>query len=98
VPLPPSTEIAHELAEGGKGFLRFIPRVINILDSLQRLSKAVDEQGRQIEEIRQRLDRIEAREEMLLAKIESAALKATADLSGRLGRIEGLLEARDRRD
>jgi hypothetical protein len=35
---------------------------------------------------------------MLLAKIESAALKVTADLSGRLGRIEGLLEARDRRD
>jgi len=35
---------------------------------------------------------------MRLAKIEAAALKATADLSGRLGRIEGLREARGRRD
>jgi archaellum component FlaC len=98
VPLPPSPDIAHELAESGKGVLRLIPRIITIMDTMQRLTKAVEKQAGQTDAIRERLDRLEAREEMLLAKIEAAASRATADMAGRLGRIEGLIEARDRRD
>jgi predicted nucleic acid-binding Zn-ribbon protein len=96
--LPPSKEIAQELAEGGKGVLRFIPRVMTIMDTLERLTKAIDKQAGQIEALRERLDRLEAREEILLAKIDAAAARATADMAGRLGRVEGILQERNRRD
>jgi phage shock protein A len=67
------------------------------MESLQRLSKTVEKQDEEIQALRQRLDRLEAREDLYLAKIEAAAAKATADMAGRLGRIEGMVEARDRR-
>jgi hypothetical protein len=89
LPLPPTQEIAHELAETGKGVLRLVPRVLSIMDTLQRLTRTVEKQAAQLDALRERCERLEAREEMLLAKIEAAALRATSDLSGRLGRIEG---------
>jgi phage shock protein A len=67
------------------------------MESLQRLSRTVEKQDEEIQALRQRLDRLEAREDLYLAKIEAAAAKATADMAGRLGRIEGMVEARDRR-
>jgi len=97
VTLPPSTEVVRTLEDGAKGFFRFLPRLITIMESLQLLSKTVEKQDEEIQALRQRLDRLEAREDLYLAKIEAAAAKATADMAGRLGRIEGMVEARDRR-
>ncbi len=40
------------------------------------------------------LDAFEGREDVLVAKIETAATRVTADFAATIGRIEGMLEAR----
>jgi hypothetical protein len=71
---------------------------MKILDTQAKHTKLIEMQAAQIEALGDAVHMLQAREETPLAKIEPAALKATADLSGRPGRVAGHLEARDRRD
>jgi hypothetical protein len=61
-------------------------------------SRTVEKRAAEIETLRAHVTNLEAREDMLLAKIEAAAAKATADISERLGRAGGIMEGRASRD
>jgi hypothetical protein len=98
MPLPPVKELVTEAEAGAKGIFSLWLRVMKILDTQDKHAKLIDKQAAQIEALREAVNVLLAREDLLLAKIEAAAAKATADMAGRLGRIEGILEARDRRD
>jgi hypothetical protein len=98
VTLPPTKERITEAEAGAKGIFGLWLRVMKILDTPAKHTKLIEMQAAQIEALRDAVHMMQAREETLLAKIEAAALNATAGLSRRLGRVEGHLEARDRRD
>ena len=96
--LPPTKEIAVAAERGVKGFFGLVLRQMQLTENVSKQTKLIEAQADKIEALRARCEKLEAREGELLARVEAAALKATADLSGRLGRIEGRLEGRDRKD
>lgn len=89
--LPPVKPPAG-LAEAAKDVLRFVPRLITVLDSLARLTRAVERQAEQIDALRMEIAELKARDGELVAKTEAATLRATADMAIRLARIEGRLD------
>ncbi len=89
--LPPSSPPSG-FAEAAKDVLRFVPRLITVLDSLARLSRAVERQAEQIDALRMEVAELKAREGELVAKTEAATLRATADMATRLAKIEGRLD------
>jgi len=95
VTLPPARPPPAGLGEAAKDVLRFVPRLITILDSLARLTRTVERQADQIDTLRVEIAELKAREGELVAKAEAATLRATADMANRLGRIEGRLDAKD---
>jgi regulator of replication initiation timing len=92
---PPAKPPPAGLAEAAKDVLRFVPRLITILDSLARLTRTVERQAEEIDALRMEVAELRAREGELVAKTEAATLRATADMANRLGRIEGRLDAKD---
>jgi hypothetical protein len=91
VTLPPAKPPAG-LAEAAKDVLRFVPRLITVLDSLARLTRAVERQAEQIDALRMEVAELKARDGELVAKTEAATLRATADMAIRLAKIEGRLD------
>jgi hypothetical protein len=92
VTLPPAKEVAVEIETGGRGFIQLFLRIAGILDKLDAQSKLIRAQAAQIEALRDAVHALQGRDEVLLAKGETAATlaagRAVSDLALRVGRIE----------
>ncbi len=88
--------VLHNLYEGSKTIFGLLPRLLRILHTLETHSKIIRLQQGVIDDLKSRLDKLEGREETLLAKLETAATRVTADFAAKIGRVEGILEASDR--
>ena len=89
-------EIAAEIEIGGKGIVQLLLRIAGILDKLDSHTKLIKAQAAKIDALSATVARLEAREEVLLAKGETAAMlaagKAVNDMAMRIGRIEAEIE------
>ncbi len=90
--------VLHNLYEGSKTIFGLLPRLLRILHTLETHAEIIKRQQDVIDGLKSRLNRLEGREETLVAKIETAATRVTADFAAKIGRIEGILETRNRRD
>jgi hypothetical protein len=88
----------HNLYEGSKTIFGLLPSLLRILHTLEKHSEIIKLQQGVIDTLRSRLDKLEGREEMLVAKLETAATRVTADFAAKIGRIEGILEGRASRE
>ncbi len=87
--LPPTKELLSEAEAGAKGLFGLWLRVMKILETQDKHTKLIQTQAAQIESLRDAVHVLQAREDMLLAKVEAAASQATGELSRRLGYLEG---------
>jgi len=88
----------HNLYVGSKTIFGLLPSLLRILHTLETHSEIIKLQQGVIDTMKSRLDRLEGREDIIVAKFETAATRVTADFAEKIGRIEGLLEGRSRRE
>ncbi len=74
---------------GAKGLFSLWLRVTRVLETQDKHAKMIEAQAAQIEALRDAVRILQAREEMLLAKLQAEAARATGDLASRIGFLEG---------
>lgn len=89
MPLPPAKELITEAEAGAKGVFSLWLRVMKVLETQDKQTKLIEAQATQIEALRDAVRVLQAREDLLLAKVETAAAQATSDISRRVGFLEG---------
>ncbi len=89
MPLPPGRELVTDAEAGAKGLFSLWLRVTRVLETQDKHAKMIEAQAAQIEALRDAVRILQAREEMLLAKLEAEAARATSDLASRIGFLEG---------
>ncbi len=99
VPIP-GKQIASDIGKGGRWLFSLIERLRKITTDQDNQSTLIENQAEQIQaqaaeiaELRLAVRALQLREDVLLAKAETAAAQAAAatvmDLARRIGRIEG---------
>jgi hypothetical protein len=93
---PPAKEVAAGIETGGIGLFPLFLRIAGVLDKLDGQSKLIKAQAAQIEALRDAVHALQGRDEVILAKGETAATlaagRAVSDLALRVGRIEAEIE------
>jgi hypothetical protein len=89
VPLPPAKEVLTEAEAGASGIFRLWLRVMKVLETQDKHARLIEAQAAQIEALRDAVHLLQAREELLLAKMQAEAARATSDLASRIGFLEG---------
>ena len=92
MPLPPVKEAVADIEVGASGLFKLWLRITRILDVQDKHAKLIENQAAQIAALRDAVHTVQAREDVLLARAEVAAVQAahasTTDLARRLGHIE----------
>jgi membrane-bound ClpP family serine protease len=103
--LLPSKALRREVAADGKWFFGFVLRALHLSETQAAQGKLIDRQAVEIDALREavrtlqaRLDRLEAREDVVLARAGEAASKAAAAIVSDLAQRIGHLEAQNSRD
>ncbi len=99
--LRPASETAPEITasdieEGGKGLVTLFLRIAGVLDTLKTHNRTIKAQAAKIDALGIAVAALQAREDVLLAKGETAATlaagRAVNDMALRIGRIEAEIE------
>ncbi len=85
MPLPPAKEVLTEAEAGASGIFRLWLRVMKVLETQDKHARLIEAQAAQIEALRDAVHLLQAREELLLAKMQAEAARATSDLASRIG-------------
>lgn len=90
--LPPAKEVLVDVEVGASGLLKFWLRITRILEVQDKHAKLIETQAEQIACLRDAVHILQAREELVLARAETAAIKAAGasqnDLARRIGHLE----------
>jgi len=89
VALPPGKALVTEVEAGARGLFSLWVRVMKILETQDKHTRLIEAQAAQIETLRDAVQMLQAREELLLAKMQVEAARATGDLASRIGFLEG---------
>ena len=92
MPLPPAKEVVADIEVGASGLFKLWLRITRIVDVQDKHAKLIENHATQIAALRDAVHSLQAREDVLLARAETAAVQAAStvvtDLARRIGHIE----------
>jgi hypothetical protein len=98
VSLPPTKELIAESESAAGGLFRLWLRITRILDVQDKHAKLIEAQAAELTGLREAVLTLQAREDVLLARAELAAMKAATETMNDQARRIGHLEARTGRN
>jgi hypothetical protein len=91
--LVPNKPLRKEIVADGRNILGFAQRVFRLVETEKAHAREIDKLGEEIAARKDRVLTLEAREAVIVAHAEAAAVRAAAsmisDLARRLGHMEG---------
>ncbi len=105
LPVPvPSKDVVREIESGGKWAFGFLQRLLRLSETQAKHTGLIDKQAADIKaltsdvvELRRTIERLQDREDLILARAEAASTRAAAqmmaDLARRIGSIEATIRA-----